>query len=43
MNSGPIWKGQKRDCNIAEAQRANGMLAIYCSLDATNACTAHFA
>ena len=36
----PIWKGQKRDRNIAEARRANGMLAIYCSLDATNACTA---
>jgi hypothetical protein len=36
----PIWMGQERDCNIAEAGRANGKQSIYCEFDATVACRA---
>jgi hypothetical protein len=38
--TGSIWMGQRLDCNIAEAGRANGKQSIYCEFDATVACRA---
>jgi hypothetical protein len=38
--TGSIRMGQRLDCNIAEAGRANGKQSIYCEFDATVACRA---